>query len=119
MFDEAKTSPVPTYIAPLFQTRSSHLMELCSLQQRVEELERELRNCQDSFRKLQEQLHNKDLLLQESSDKMTELSRQVKSSLNYALHVSSSGAPELHKHIWNNKESCTWVANQEHKGCQL
>lgn len=59
------------------QTQSSHLSEVCSLQQRVEELESELRNCQESFRKLQEQLHCKDILLQESSEKMTELSRQI------------------------------------------
>lgn len=59
------------------QNQSSHLSEVCLLQQRVEELESGLRNCQDSFRKLQEQLHNKDILLQESSNKMTELSRQI------------------------------------------
>ena len=61
----------------LLQTQSSHLSEVCSLQQRLEELDSELRQCQESCRLLQEQLHHKDILLQENSSKMTELSHQV------------------------------------------
>ncbi|XP_060581875.1 BICD family-like cargo adapter 1 [Ruditapes philippinarum] len=59
------------------QTQTTHLEEIHSLQQRVGELERDLTECQTNLQKLEEQLHIRDVHLQQKSYKITELSRQV------------------------------------------
>ena len=60
-----------------FQTQTSHLSEIQSLQQRVGDLEHDLSVCNSSLQKLREQLTVRDIHLQQKNYKINELSRQV------------------------------------------